>query len=59
MKILKKIWSGIIYVFSGRIFRSKKDRAKEAIEMHEKMTEKQVDKMVKDSFPASDPPSTY
>lgn len=45
--------------FFGKIFCRKKDHTKEAIEMREKMSEKQVDKMVKDSFPASDPPSTY
>jgi len=45
--------------FFCKIFGRKKDNAKEAIKMHENMTEKQVDKMVKDSFPASDPPSTY
>jgi hypothetical protein len=28
-------------------------------ELRENLSEKQIDKMVKDSFPASDPPSTY
>lgn len=28
-------------------------------ELREHLSEKQVDKMVADSFPASDPPSTY
>lgn len=27
--------------------------------LRENLTEKQIDKMVEDSFPASDPPSTY
>jgi hypothetical protein len=27
--------------------------------LREELTEKQIDKMVMDSFPASDPPSTY
>lgn len=26
---------------------------------HKKLNERQIDKMVEDSFPASDPPSTY
>jgi hypothetical protein len=28
-------------------------------ELRENLDEKQIDKMIKDSFPASDPPSTY
>lgn len=28
-------------------------------EMREHLSERQIDKMVEDSFPASDPPSTY
>lgn len=28
-------------------------------EVRESMTEKQLDKMIVDTFPASDPPSTY
>lgn len=28
-------------------------------EMREQLSERQIDKMVADSFPASDPPSTY
>ncbi len=31
----------------------------EAQELREHLSEKQIDKMVADSFPASDPPSTY
>jgi hypothetical protein len=27
--------------------------------IREKLNEKQIDKMIKDGFPASDPPSTY
>ena len=33
---------------------SKKDR-----KLRENLSEKKIDKMVEDSFPASDPPSTY
>jgi len=28
-------------------------------QLREKMSERKIDKMVSDSFPASDPPSTY
>lgn len=28
-------------------------------EMRERLNERQIDKMIYDSFPASDPPSTY
>ncbi len=38
---------------------SKKDSAKKARQIREKLDEKKIDKMIKDSFPASDPPSTY
>jgi len=58
LNFLKKICS-YTKSFFYKIFGCKKNTAKEAIQMHENMTEKQVDKMVKDSFPASDPPSTY
>ncbi len=37
----------------------KSKHAKEAEKIHKNLSEKQVDKMIKDSFPASDPPSTY
>lgn len=45
--------------FFLKIFKSKKSNAAKDAEMRENLTEKQVDKMVKDSFPSSDPPSTY
>lgn len=45
--------------FFSKIFHCKRDSAKEAKEMREHLSEKQIDKTVKDSFPASDPPSTY
>lgn len=32
---------------------------KKDIELRENLSEKQIDKMVEDTFPASDPPSTY
>lgn len=43
----------------ARIFCRKKDHVEEEKQIRENLTEKQIDKMVKDSFPASDPPSTY
>ena len=33
--------------------------AKKSRIMRENLSEKKIDKMIKDSFPASDPPSTY
>ncbi len=37
----------------------KKTSAQKDRQIRENMSEKKIDKMVKDSFPASDPPSTY
>lgn len=45
--------------FLSKIFCRKKDNVEEEKKIRENLTEKQIDKMVKDSFPASDPPSTY
>ncbi len=45
--------------FLINIFKSKKNNPKEERKIREKLTEKQTDKMIEDSFPASDPPSTY
>ena len=45
--------------FLMNIFKPKKNNLKEERKIREKLTEKQTDKMIKDSFPASDPPSTY
>lgn len=45
--------------FLSKIFCRKKDNIEEEKKIRENLTEKQIDKMVKDSFPASDPPSTY
>jgi hypothetical protein len=39
--------------------KSKINSAQEARKMRENLTEKKIDKIVQDSFPASDPPSTY
>ena len=54
------IKSCIKNVFS---FRSKKanqnQEDQKSRKIREDLSEKQVDKMVEDSFPASDPPSTY
>jgi len=36
-----------------------KDSAQKAKEIREHLTEEQIDKMLKDSFPASDLPGTY
>ena len=33
--------------------------AKKSRKIRDNLKEKQIDKMIKDSFPASDPPSTY
>lgn len=37
----------------------RKKVVREAKKMHETLSQNQVDKMVADTFPASDPPSTY
>jgi len=39
--------------------KSKKNIDKKSREMRERLTEKQIDKMIDDTFPASDSPSTY
>ena len=50
---------------NNKIAIEKKDITKEKKQAHkdhklrENLSEKQIDKMLKDSFPASDPPSTY
>ncbi len=41
------------------LFSCKKKTLQEDKKIREDLTEKKIDKMVKDSFPASDPPSTY
>lgn len=49
-------------ILKRTLFTSSEDRefqAKMDKELREHLTEKQVDKMIEDSFPASDPPSTY
>lgn len=38
---------------------SRKECIREDKVLREQLTEKQIDKMVENSFPASDPPSTY
>lgn len=45
--------------FFKNIFCFRCKTKKEDKKDHHKLTEKEIDKMVKDSFPASDPPSTY
>jgi len=39
--------------------KEKDARSKEDRERHEHLSEEQIDKTLKDSFPASDPPSWY
>ena len=39
--------------------KSKIHSANEARKMRKNLTEEKIDKILKDSFPASDPPSTY
>jgi hypothetical protein len=39
--------------------KDQKDAAQKSKKMREHQTEDQIDKTLKDSFPASDPPSTY
>lgn len=44
---------------SGKAHMSRTQAIRSDKKIRENMSEKQIDKMVKDSFPASDPPSTY
>lgn len=39
--------------------KSKKEHAQKSREIRDNLTEKKIDKMIDDSFPASDAPSTY
>ena len=39
--------------------KKKIDDAKKARKIRDRLKEKEIDNMIKDSFPASDPPSTY
>lgn len=39
--------------------KSKKEHVKKSRQIRDNLTEKQIDKMIHDSFPASDAPSTY
>ncbi len=47
------------FVDGWHCFTHSKKCASEDKKMRENMSEKQVDRMINDSFPASDPPSTY
>jgi hypothetical protein len=38
---------------------ARKKSARDTKDMGSRMTEKDIDRMLKDSFPASDPPGTY
>lgn len=57
MRIMDKIKGFRVGKFPDRSLKEK--FAHEEKELREHLTQKQVDKMVADSFPASDPPSTY
>lgn len=46
--------AGLISRTCSRVPQPRKDKA-----LRSRLSEKQIDKMVMDSFPASDPPSTY
>ncbi len=59
--IMKIIWALIAGFLTG-VFSCRKTHREclhEQKELRENLSEKQIDKMVADSFPASDPPSTY
>lgn len=50
--IAKSFVDGLNHISRKRCIRKDK-------KLREALSEKQIDKMVSDSFPASDPPSTY
>lgn len=56
MSFLNKISCSVKSLFAKH---SKKDFVECDKEQRENMSQKQIDKTIKDSFPASDPPSTY
>lgn len=58
MKILWALIAGFVTgVFSCT--KTHRECLQEHKELRENLSEKQIDNMVDDSFPASDPPSTY
>ncbi len=56
MNVIKQILSDFRngWKQAGKEHRNRKDK-----ELRKNLDEKQIDKMLQDSFPASDPPSTY
>lgn len=58
-KIFKKLLCLAVAISAIKIFSYGKNKVAEERKMREKLSERQIDKMVESSFPASDPPSTY
>jgi hypothetical protein len=58
MNIFKKIYYFFCCKFAAREV-DKKISPKADRKIRENLSEEKIDKMIKDSFPASDPPSTY
>ncbi len=48
-----------LLVYLGLRVDANEDPVREAREMRESLSESQIDETVKESFPSSDPPSTY
>ena len=51
-KVLQAFWRGCMCKSHQKCIRQEK-------QMRDKLSEKKIDRIVEDSFPASDPPSTY
>jgi hypothetical protein len=49
----------LVGVFTAHLCGNQKSQAYKDRKLREHLSERQIDKMVEDSFPASDPPSTY
>ena len=58
MNQVNTVWS-ILDAFMEGVCTGEYSQPHEDKELRENLSEKQVDNMVQDSFPASDPPSTY
>lgn len=52
-RIIRAFWDGL----TGHV--SRRETIHEDRKVRRRLNEKQIDKMIMDSFPASDPPSTY
>ena len=63
MKIISYQFGLIIAAFAvatiGKLITGKNSYVHEDQKLCQQLSEKQIDRMVEDSFPASDPPSTY